>query len=213
MEVNESRSSLLSEESEKICFAEVVESNLHSFTAQCWKWDNFARYGSLVQVESDGNDILGCVTQVQTGSIDPARYPFTYQKTEQELLNEQPQIFEFLRTVFNVQILGYVDKKQNKICYLLPSTPCKIHSFVKECSCDVIQKFFKEPLYLHVLFSSPNQNSNPDELLLAILNGLAYEKILTQTLLDDFCQTFSLLTGNDYRRLKLFLKRVEKTVP
>ncbi len=163
-----------------------------------------------MQVESGENIVLGCVTQVRTGSIDPSRYPFTYQKTELELLNEQPQIFEFLRTVFDVQILGYIDKKQNEVCYLLPPIPCKIHSFVRECSVDLTKKFFQEPLYLHVLFSSPNQNSNPDELLLAILNRLAFEKILTQVILDEFCQTFSLLTGNDYRRLKLFLKRVEK---
>jgi hypothetical protein len=191
-------------------FAEIIASNLNEFTAQCWKWDDFAKFGSLVQVESKKNIILGCVTQVQTGSLDPIRQPFPYQKTEAELLAEQPQIFEFLKTTFTVQILGHIDKSQNKIYYLLPPTPCKIHSFVKECSADIVTGFFKESLYLHILFKFLSQNPNFDELLLTILSRLSVQNILTPDLLDDFYQTFSLLTGNDYRRLKLFLRRVEK---
>lgn len=191
-------------------FAEVIESNLHSFTAQSWKWDDFAEFGSLVQVESDKNIILGCVTHVQTGSLDPMRSPFPYQKTESELMAEQPQIFEFLRTIFIVQILGHINKNQNKIFYTLPPVPCKIHSFVKESSSETVSSFFKEPFYLHILFKFLNQNPNFDELLLAILHRLTTLQCLTQPILDDFYQTLSLLTGNDYRRLKLFLKRVEK---
>lgn len=191
-------------------FAEIIESNLNEFTAQCWKWDDFAKFGSLVQVESEKHIVLGCVTQVQTGSLDPIRQPFPYQKTEAELLVEQPQIFEFLKTIFTVQILGYIDKNQNKTYYLLPPTPCKIHSFVKECPADTVTNFFKESLYLHILFKFLSQNLNFDELLLTILTRLYDQNILTQPLLDDFYQTLSLLTGNDYRRLKLFLRRVEK---
>lgn len=213
MEMKENHNNLFSKKNftaGKSCFAEVVQSNLQNFTAQCWKWDNFAEYGSLVQVEAGDSIVLGCVTQVQTGSIDPVRFPFPYQKTEQELLAEQPQIFEFLRTIFNVQILGYINTAQNSVHHRLPSMPCKIHAFVAESSAEVMQNFFQEPLYLNVLFSSLNQDSNVDELLLAMLNQLSAKKILSQALLDDLCQTFSLLTGNDYRRLKLFLKRVEK---
>jgi len=195
---------------DKQFFAEIIESNLNEFTAQCWKWDDFAKFGSLVQVESEKNIILGCVTQVQTGSLDPIRQPFPYQKTEAELMAEQPQIFEFLKTTFTIQILGYIDKSQNKTYYLLPPTPCKIHSFVKECPSDTVTDFFKESLYLHILFKFLNQNPNFDELLLTILTRLSDQNILTQSLLDDFYQTLSLLTGNDYRRLKLFLRRVEK---
>jgi hypothetical protein len=75
---------------------------------------------------------------------------------------------------------------------------------------EVVANFFKEPFYLHILFKFLNQNPSFDELLLAILNKLSSQNILTQQMLDDFYQTLSLLTGNDYRRLKLFLKRVER---
>ena len=80
-------------------FAEVIESSLGVFTAQCWQWDYFPEFGSLVQVKSGGDRILGVVIQVQTGSMDPMRYPFPYQKTEDELRKEQPQIFEFLKII------------------------------------------------------------------------------------------------------------------
>ena len=188
-------------------FAEVIESSLDNFLAQSWQWDFFPSFGSLIQVKSKKTVILGVVTQVQTGSMDPMRYPFPYQKTEEELLREQPQIFEFLKTTFRVQIVGYIDN--GKIFYMLPPKPCKIHAFVQNASGDMIKSFFNKPDFLHLLFSFSASISNLDELLLAIFRQLFKNKMLSANKLDSFCQTFSLLTGNDYRRLKLFLKRVE----
>ena len=214
-------------------FAEVIESSLDNFLAQSWQWDFFPSFGSLIQVESKKNIILGVVTQVQTGSMDPMRYPFPYQKTEEELLREQPQIFEFLKTTFRIQIVGYIDQpldtifskekitrdersavsaKSNgcpKIFYMLPPKPCKIHAFVQNASAEIITSFFNKSDFLYLLFSFSASISNLDELLLAIFKQLFKNKMLSANKLDSFCQTFSLLTGNDYRRLKLFLKRVE----
>lgn len=210
LEVAASKTSLMFKENLHEYFAEIIQSNLQNYTAQCWKWDNFPQFGSLVRVQSGERLVLGCVTQIETGSIDPMRSPFPYRKTEAELMIEQPQIFEFLRTTFNVQIIGYIDSKTDNVNYNLAPMPCKIHSFVKVCEFDVFSKFFQEPLYLHILFASLNQYANFDDLLLVILSNLSEKKLLTKLMLDEFCQTFSLLTGNDYRRLKLFLKRVEK---
>ncbi|MBD3231642.1 hypothetical protein GF322_03185 [Candidatus Dependentiae bacterium] len=197
-------------------FAEVIQSSLNNFLAQSWKWNFFPSFGSLVQVESADENILGIVAQIQTGSMDPMRYPFPYQKTEDELIQEQPQIFEFLKTTFNVQIVGYIesnkDKKQQmsqKIFYMLPPKPCKIHAFVKQADIKLIEIFFSKSDFLHLLFSYSNNAANLDELLLSIFRQLFKLKLLTSQSLTCFCQTFSLLSGNDYRRLKLFLKRVE----
>jgi len=192
---------------QKEYFAEIIESSLEGFLAQCWEWNFFPSFGSLVQVENKDEVTLGVVTQIQTGSMDPMRYPFPYQKTEEELLNEQPQIFEFLKTTFKVQIVGYLQK--DKFYYLLPSKPCKIHAFVKNTKQITSVNFFSNSDFLHLLFAFSNQITNLDELLLAILKQINEQKQLTSQKLDSFCQTFSLLTGNDYRRLKLFLKRVE----
>ncbi|MFH0898204.1 MAG: hypothetical protein V1855_01355 [bacterium] len=201
-------------------FAEIIQSNLDHFTAQSWQWDMFPNFGSLVEVQSGENTIFGCVTSIQTGSMDPMRSPFPYQKTEAELRAEQPQIFEFLQTTFNVQILGYEKNLQHttlpthnerRFHYQIPSKPCKIHAFVKQSSQQTFSQFLQNPDFLHLLFAFQNQINNLDELLLAILRHLGSFGILTKCKLNDFCQRFSLLNGNDYRRLKLFLQRIKHT--
>ena len=167
-------------------------------------------------------------------------YPFTYKKTEEELKREQPQIFEFLKTTFDVQIVGYQNiqldeskldesKLDESINYNLPSTPPKIHSFVKNSDTEIIKFFFSKTNFLSLLFSA--QISNLDEILLTILKNLNFIKTslvktslvktrLVKTNIDandqdkfflnKFCRDFALLSNNDYKRLKLFLKRVQQ---
>ncbi len=195
--------------SEPRAFAEVIESSLPSFLAQCWEWDDFPSYGSLVTVESGDELLLGTVSELSTGSMDPMRYPFPYKKTEEELKAEQPQIFEFLKTSFRVHIVGYQEKNSGKVNYLLPPKPAKIHGFVRECDATLAKRFFSQPEYLHLLFGFESQTGSLDELLLAILKHLKNAQLLDEKALDAFCKTFSLRTGNDYRRLKLFLQRVQ----
>jgi hypothetical protein len=191
-------------------FAEIIESNLETFLAQCWEWNFFPEFGSLVQVQNETGIIFGLVTQIKTGSMDPMRYPFPYQKTEEELRTEQPQIFEFLKTTFKAHIVGFkLHNNPNKIWYNLPTKPCKIHAFIKHCSSNLSNIFFKKFDFLHLLFEFSTQIPNLNELLLTILNNLSKKNHLNQELMNQFCQTMSLITGNDYRHLKLFLKRVE----
>lgn len=209
----------------QVYFAEIIESSLDNFLSQCWQWDFFPEFGSLIQTQSENKIILGIVTQIQTGSMDPMRYPFAYQKTEEELIKEQPQIFEFLKTTFKIQVLGYSEKssvrpeepnrrlegssENYKIYYNLPPKPCKIHSFVKNADKELSSMFFSKQDFLYMLFGYSNQITNLDELLIAILKKVNGKNELTPSKLDDFCQTFSILTGNDYKRMKLFLRRIE----
>ena len=193
-------------------FAEVIESSLSSFVAQSWTWDTFPTFGSLVQIgglnppaAGKTHTILGCVTAVKTGSMDPLRYPFPYKKTEAALKKELPQIFEFLKTTFTVTILGYQDENK-ELHYTLPPTPAKIHAFVYNSSSQLSSVFFSNPDFLHLLFSSQSEISHFDDLLLAIFR----QKKLSSSELNAFFNKFSLLTGNDYRRMKLFLQRVDR---
>lgn len=189
-------------------FAEIIESSLAMAQAQSWQWNTFPRFGSLMQINQQETTILGLVTSISTGSMDPIRYPFPYQKTEKELMLEQPQIFEFLKTTFTMQIIGFLSN--DIIAYRIPPYPSKIHSFVQEASYPLIASFFKKTDFLFSLFSFSSHVESVDELLIACLAELAMHKLLTPTFLDSFSHSFSLLTGNDYRRLKLFLHRVEK---
>lgn len=188
-------------------FAEVIESSLQGWLAQSWQWNRFPSFGSMVSVQSNQKTIFGIVHQIQTGSMDPVRYPFAYQKTEEELLAEQPQIFEFLKTSFSCLTLGYQEK--GHIFYQLAPEPPKIHSFVCPLEIDTLKQFFIDERYLHVLFNFANQVLNIDELLLALIKNLTDANILSQTHIEGLIDSFCLHTGNDYRRLKLFLQRAQ----
>jgi hypothetical protein len=188
-------------------FAEVIESSLTSWLAQSWSWDTFPEFGSFVAIEGKKRTIFGIVHQVQTGSMDPVRYPFPYQKTEEELLREQPQIFEFLKTTFSCIAVGYQEKKT--MSYLIAPEPPKIHSFIAHPDAEISKIFFASTRYMHLLFTHSAQIFNMDELLLALLKQHIELNILTKDKINIFMQTYSLLTGNDYRRIKLFLQRAE----
>lgn len=193
-------------------FAEVIESSLHGWLAQSWQWDTFPTFGSMVMIENKNNKrtVFGIVHQIQTGSMDPVRYPFAYQKTEEELLKEQPQIFEFLKTTFSCLVLGYQEK--SKLFFTLAPEPTKIHAFVKPMPQDVSKQFFYTDQYLHVLFGLANHVTNLDELILATLRYQTELGIINTKKISNVAQTYSLLTGNDYRRLKLFLQRAQHIV-
>ena len=189
----------------KRSFAEVLESSLHTWKAQSWRWDNFPQFGSLVTITTPERTVFGIVYQIQTGSLDQARSPFPFGKTEEELLREQPQIFAFLQTTFQCLTVGYL--QNGKILYQWAPEPPKIHAFVSQATPEQYEQFFASEQYIHILFGISQQVLNLDELFLAILKKLFDQKMLTQPHLCRFIETFSLLTGNDYRRLKLFLQR------
>jgi len=188
-------------------FSEVIESSLHDWKAQCWQWDSFPSFGSLVKIKTGLRTIFGIVYQIQMGSMDPNRYPFPYKKTEEELMKEQPQIFEFLKTSFSCITLGY--KQKGKLFYLLSPDPPKIHSFVGYADKEESREFFANERYLHLLFGLSSHVFNLEELLLAMINHQVQLHIFSEQKIQRFIETFNLLTGNDYRRLKLFLQRVE----
>ena len=191
-------------------FAEVIESSLTTYTAQCWQWNQYPVFGSLVQVTDYKRTVYGIVTDAQTGSIDPSRTPMAYQKTEEELLAQQPHIFEFLKTSFTVHLCGYQDGADGEIVYTLPPSPCKIHAFVAPCDRAAVTAFFSSGQFLEVLFSGLNQIPNFDELLIALMRNLKNEGTLSPHFLEDVAHTFALLTGNDYRRIKLLLRRTQQ---
>ncbi|HEV2601171.1 MAG TPA: hypothetical protein VGT41_02635 [Candidatus Babeliales bacterium] len=192
-------------------FAEVIESELHSFLGQSWQWDTFPPFGSIVAIPAAQRTLFGIVYQIKTGSMDPVRYPFAYKKTEQELRDEQPQIFEFLKTSFSCLVVGYQEK--GIMYYTIAPQPAKIHAFIEPISADLTRQFFASNRYLDLIFSLSNHIFNLDELLLATLKHQADLGILSEPKLSSFIESFSLHTGNDYRKLKLFLQRVEPLVP
>ena len=191
-------------------FAEVIASSLDHYTAQSWEWKRFPTFGSLVSIHDKELQVLGIVTGIQTGSMDPSRTPFAYQKTEEELEREQPQIFAFLKTTFTVQACGYVLPASSEIIFAIPPTPPKIHAFISEASDTIATQFFADAQFLEVLYGFSNAIQNLDELLLAIIRMVKAKGLLSPSFLEEISHGFALLSGNDYRRLKVFLHRVEQ---
>ena len=128
---------------------------------------DFRSLGRLSPLKHNSRTLFGLVYQTQTGSMDPTRYPFPYQKTEQELLAEQPQIFEFLKTTFMSMTVGYLD--HGHMVHLLAPEPPHIHAFVQEASKEQSVSFFSNEQFLHLIFGAAAQPINVDELLLATL--------------------------------------------
>jgi hypothetical protein len=190
----------------KSAFAEVIESSLLGWTSQCWQWNKFPTFGSLVTIVTENRTHFGLVYQTNTGSMDPTRYPFPYQKTEAELLAEQPQIFEFLKTTFLSMTVGYID--HGHMTNLLAPEPPHIHAFVQEASLDESKLFFSNEQFLYLIFGAITP-VNIDELLLATLSYQKKQKILTQERLNKCIEAYAILIGNDYRRLKFFTHRAE----
>lgn len=186
-------------------FAEVVESRLTHFTGQSWKWDNFAQFASLVTVKADNCTLYGVVHQIATGSLEPGRYPFTYQKTQEELLKEQPQIFEFLKTTFDCVVVGFCHHE--KMTFQLPPKPAKIHAFIKPATQHEYVQFFSQPHFLHLLFSN-TIIENIDEVILGLIRNGTQHKAVSSEKITGMIELYSLLIGNDYKRLKLLTSRL-----
>lgn len=193
-------------------FAEIVHSSLYEWRAHCWEWDLFPSLGSLIKIETTDRVFFGLVYQIETGSLDAQRSPYPYKKTEDELKREHPHIFEFLKTTFSCLPLGYRDVRHPMPFYQIPPDPPKIHAFVSSVDREGVELFFSDARYLHVLFGLSQSLHNLDELLLAMLRNISYNGLLTEQKLLSFTHTFSLLTGNDYRRLKLFLQRASSLI-
>lgn len=192
-------------------FGEIIQSSLPQWVGRCWEWDYRPNFGSLVTICQDGTILIGIVYQIQTGSSDSSRQAYSYQKTESELRELQPQIFEFLETTITCLPLGFIKKDQ--LYYQLPLQPPKIHAFINHISIEHATQFFQHVQYLHVLFGLSLQMPSTDELLLAILQEINTLNLITPEKFKQFIETFSVLTNNDYRRLKLFLQRAQHTVP
>lgn len=193
-------------------FAEIIESSLWDCTAQSWQFNQAPAYGSLLVIEDQATKYFGLVCQISTGSLDAVRLPVAYQKTEQELQQDLPQIFEFLKTTFTCLLVGYQAQKNSiasQIIYTAPEIPPKIHMFVRAATELEWELFFNSYQFLHLLFSRANQMNNQiDELLLAVFQR-AKTRLDLANKLDEFTELFALLVGRDYQRLRLFFGRLE----
>lgn len=191
-------------------FAEVIESSLSGWTAQTWQWENFPNAGTLVVVEQNNNKFFGVIRGIETGSIDPTRTPFAYQKTEEELRRDHPQIFSFLKTTCFCVSTGF-SPDNGHIFYHQPPRPLKIHAFVRPAAEQEQALFFGETGYLDLL-GSQLQREEFDDLLLALIREQPSFFDAKNPKLLAFFENYAHLSNHDYARLRRFTARVEKLI-
>jgi hypothetical protein len=194
--------------SNKTCFAEILESNIATFTAQSWQWDAVLEFGSLVTATSNDRTIFAIIYDITTGPTDSIRQPVAYQKTQEELLREQPQIFEFLTTSFSCIAIGYAENNK-QILYNLPPQPAKMHTFVHHATTQQYEQCFASEQFLHLLCNA-TLPLNLQELLLAIIKHQINHKTLTKKRLNAFIESFFMLNKNNYLQTKMFLARLQQ---
>lgn len=191
-------------------FAEVIESTLRGFTGQCWESGIVPSFGSLVMVEQENahprTTVIGLVHSIETGSADPARHITPYKKTHEQLRKEHPQIFAFLKTTFSCSVVGY--GQSGKIQYQLAPKPVGVHSFVAPVTPEVGKLFFSSTAFMQLLFHAADEFFNIDDVIVALVQYGVSHKLCTASFLQDAIEQFSLLSGNDYQRLRLFVQRI-----
>lgn len=193
--------------SNKTCFAEVLETTITTFKAQSWKWDVIPEFGSLVTLSEKNQTIFSIVYDIVTGPQDLIRQPIAYQKTQEELLQEQPQIFEFLTTTFSCVTIGY-QQEHGILLYNLAPQPPKIHTFVNFATDQQYLQCFASEQFLHLLYNV-NLPINMQELLLAIIKQQLDRKTLKKEQLNAMVESFFILNKNNYLQTKMFLSRLQ----
>lgn len=188
-------------------FAEILSSNLTAVQAQCWDWKQPPIFGALVIIETEKESIFGIISDIVIESSDPIRQPIAYKKTHTELLQEQPQIFEFLQTNFQIIIVGY--QKNDHVLYHLPSSPPQIHSFVSYPSKEQLKSFFTSTDFLHLLTQQTQESVNFQELLFAIIKQIKEQQLLKLDQMNELLQAITTALRADYVTLKTFINRVE----
>jgi hypothetical protein len=182
---------------------EVVESSTAEALAQARELNRAPCFGRFVLIQSVV-PAVGIVFNVSTQSIEANRRPVAYGKTERELRLEQPQIFELLRTHFQILIVGHLDR--GAPVPLLPPHPAPIHSFVYECDDALIRACTEDDEFLRNIINTPGMPA--DQLLIATLRNALSVRGDSHEYLVIMGKALSRLLHDDYDRLRSVVRRI-----
>lgn len=182
---------------------EVIESSTSELTAQAHQLHGAPSFGRFVVVDSEAA-ILGIVYNGYTESVEANRRPTAYGKTEQELRMEQPQIFELLRTYFQVLVIGYFDAGQP--VPILPPQPARIHSFVRLCDEEQVRACTETDEFMRCIYNG--SRTPTDDLLIACLRHAIQCRQGDRAYLVRMGKDLSRLLRDDYDRLSSVMRRL-----
>lgn len=191
-------------------FAEVVQSNLQTWTGQTWQWNNFPRFGSLVVAQHEQYKLYGIIYDITTGSSDSNRYVTTYQQNPAELMQQQPQLFEFLTTQFACIGIGY-QEHDIFLPYLGPH-PLPLHTFIAQASASDYDIILQSSHSIAQLSNHGASMQRCEEILLAFFMQAHNATTISPELLEHYIHMCSKILRHDFQRLKDFLEKLEIAV-
>ncbi|WP_287127664.1 HAS-barrel domain-containing protein [Candidatus Cyanaurora vandensis] len=192
--------------------SEVIEAATTEFLAQCLDSERleFTRppaFGSLVKAvdEERGLETYGVVYYATTAPVDSVHRARALGRSLQQLRDEQPQIFEMLKTEFRCVIVGYRSEGRNY--QHLPPYPPQVHEPVRLCTTLEVARFYQNLNFLRTLLGI--SGAPVDELIAATLRQgyLAHDE--AREWLVRAGRELSLLLKDDYDRLSTIVKRLQ----
>ncbi|MBO8138050.1 MAG: hypothetical protein H0Z40_07935 [Desulfotomaculum sp.] len=183
---------------------EIIESSTAQFTCEAARLHSAPDYGSLVKVDEKDYSIIGVVFNITTVSADPSRRPAAYGQTEEELRRYQPQIFQLLRTYFDVLVIGYYRNKE--YTGYLPPQPARIHSFVYSCSDAQYLEISKNFNYISTILTSSCESK--DELAAAVVRSISRFHDNPADYQRQAGKELRRLLMADYERFKTIVRRI-----
>jgi hypothetical protein len=110
--------------------------------------------------------LYAIVYSAGTGSAEPGRRPTAYGLEEEQLRQEQPQIFDLLATEFSALHIGYARGERFRAG--IPPRPARLHAAVTECDPQEVCALTDAPEFLRTLVNSSGDAAT-DELIVACI--------------------------------------------
>ncbi|MGQ9631213.1 MAG: hypothetical protein ACUVXI_13030 [bacterium] len=164
-------------------------------------------FGQFLKSFDEDSPIVtyGLAYNITTTSDEPNRHATAYNKPRSQLRRENPEIFEILKTKFEVVIIGH--KRENTIYQLLPPKPPNIHDFIYECNDHEIKALTDDLDFLRWLFKF-NSTAPTDELVAACIRCAYRARGGDRNFLIRAGKEIARVLVDDYDRLKSIVKRI-----
>jgi hypothetical protein len=139
-----------------------------------------------------------------TAPIDNVHRARALGLSRQQLREEQPQIFEMLKTEFRAVIVGY--REGRSTCQYLPPYPPQVHDLVFACTSPETSRFYQGLDFLRTLLQL--SGAPTDELVAAALRQGYVAQGRSREWLLRAGREVSLLLKDDYDRLGAIVRRL-----
>lgn len=183
---------------------EVIGSSNTELIAESALLHDSPPFGSFIKIQSR-ETIYAVVFNAYTHSLEPNRLAIAYHRSEQELRDEQPQIFELLKTKFEAVIIGY--ESDGVIRHHLPPQPPRLHSFVYACQPIEVRRLTSQFKFFRFLLGV--EKAPRDELIAGTIRAANTVRKGERAFLVQAGKELLRLIGDDYEMLASILQRIQ----